>query len=91
MTNNKEIDPSRFPPEYIKALIEKYGHTELHSTVDDDMDDFGPGPTMEQLEEELRTTQDIPDEELDDFDYYGRHGFSRTAPTCDDPDCHMCD
>lgn len=66
MTNSENPHLSE---EYAKALIEKYGHTELHSTVE---------------------SEEIPDEELDDFDYYGRHGFSRTAPTCTDPDC-PCD
>lgn len=37
---------------------------------------------VDGLEEEHR-----PDEELDDLEYYGRHGFSRTAPTCTDSDC----
>ena len=37
---------------------------------------------VDGLEEEHR-----PDEELDDFEYYGRHGYSRTAPVCTDPDC----
>lgn len=87
MTNPENTSLSA---EYAKALIEKYGHTELHSTVDDDMDDFGPAPTLEELEAEYRATKGFSDEELDDFDYYGRHGYSRNAPTCTDPDC-PCD
>ena len=76
--------------EYAEKLIEKYGHTELHSTVEDDMDDFGPGPTMEQLEEEHRAMQEVPDDELDELEYYGRYGYTRSVPVCDDPDC-PCD
>lgn len=44
-------------------------------------------PTHEQLVAENRAAQEVPDEELDDLEYYGRHGFSRTVPTCTDSDC----
>lgn len=39
ITTDAHLKPS-LSEEHAKELIEKYGHTELHSTVDDDMDDF---------------------------------------------------
>ena len=48
-------------------------------------------PTYDQLEAENRAAQEVPDEELDDLEYYGRYGYSRTAPTCTDPECGCSD
>jgi hypothetical protein len=56
-----------------ERLIEQYGEvTSVHS---EDLGDFG-------IVEDTR-----PDEELDDLEYYGRYGWSRDAPICDDPEC----
>lgn len=81
---------SRLPPEYIEALIKKYGHIpELNNMVAVDEDE--DRPTEEQLRAENRAMQDVPDDELDDEEYYGRHGFSRNAPVCTDPECPCAD
>lgn len=37
-----------------------------------------------------RDIQETPDEDLTDDEFYGRHGWSRNAPVCDDDECFMC-
>lgn len=38
-----------------------------------------------------RDINDLPDDDLTDDEFYGRHGWSRDSPSCSDPECFMCE
>jgi hypothetical protein len=63
----------RLDAAYFEHLAEKHG--DVISVHSEDLGDFG-------IVEDTR-----PDEELDDLEYYGRYGWYRDAPICDDPQC----
>lgn len=69
------FDPDK--PIYPKTDVDVFDQDRMENWADD-------------TEGGYTVSEPVPDEELDDLEYYGRYGYSRTEPTCSDPECFMC-